>query len=322
VRAEPSDAAPGATSCLASDPSLSGCGPSGKESCCAGADVPGGMFYRSYDAVIYPDEGSPASVSHFRLDRFEVTVGRFRQFVGAVVQGWRPAAGSGKHAYLNDGQGLGAGGIYETGWDAADWNGDLAPTVPAWTSNLSCNPPTQTWTSSPGSNETRPIDCITWFEAYAFCIWDGGFLPSEAEWNYAAAGGGGTHGQRVYPWSSPSTDTTLDCMHANYGGSNYPTTACQSAGPNDVGSESPAGDGAFTQADLAGNVWEWNLDWYASDYVTPCDDCADLTAAPNRVLRGGSFRDDMSGLYAGGRWSIPPGTTRYSNVGVRCARAP
>jgi hypothetical protein len=34
-----------------------------------------------------------------------------------------------------------------------------------------------TWTSSPGNNELKPIVCANWYEAYAFCIWDGGFLP-------------------------------------------------------------------------------------------------------------------------------------------------
>jgi formylglycine-generating enzyme required for sulfatase activity len=37
--------------------------------------------------------------------------------------------------------------------------------------------------------ERLPIICVNWCEAYAFCIWDGGFLQSETEWKYAASGG-------------------------------------------------------------------------------------------------------------------------------------
>jgi hypothetical protein len=34
-----------------------------------------------------------------------------------------------------------------------------------------------TWTPSPGNNENLPVNCINWYRAYAFCTWDGGFLP-------------------------------------------------------------------------------------------------------------------------------------------------
>ena len=48
------------------------------------------------------------------------------------------------------------------------------------------------------------MNCVNWFEAYAFCIWDGGFLPSDTEWEYAAAGGSL---QREYPWGSTAPGT-------------------------------------------------------------------------------------------------------------------
>jgi hypothetical protein len=69
------------------------CGPSGDASCCASSLVLHGTFYRGYDGVTYTDQGYPATVSDFRLDTYEVTVNRFRQFVMAYPEDM-PAAGS------------------------------------------------------------------------------------------------------------------------------------------------------------------------------------------------------------------------------------
>jgi sulfatase modifying factor 1 len=303
---------------------MTDCGPggAGSESCCASLEVPGGTFDRSYDDVTFTQNGSPATISGLRLDRYEMTVGRFRQFVSAVVGGWSPMSGSGKHGHLNGGAGLnGTGGGHESGWDGA-WTSLLATTSGGWSTNLSCSPTYQTWTASAGANEDKPINCETWYEAYAFCIWDGGFLPSEAEWNYAAAGGGGASGQRAFPWSTPSTDTTVGCSYANYAGVDG-GVLCMSAGPDNVGTDSPTGDGAFGQADLAGNVWEWNLDWYAAAYFTPCTDCAVVTSSgTSRVIRGASFNDDTSNLLVSTRYYTAPGTPRFYNIGARCGRTP
>jgi formylglycine-generating enzyme required for sulfatase activity len=269
--------------------------------------VTGGTYYRGNDAAY------PATVSDFRMDKYEITVGRFRKFVAAWVGGWRPAAGAGKHTHLNGGSGLAAtGGGYEAGWDTA-WSSNLATTTAGWDTNLMKNATYQTWTSSPGTQENRPINYVTWFEAYAFCIWDGGFLPSEAEWNYAAAGGGAADGQRQYPWSVPPSSTTIDCTYANYSGCGGNT--------KDVGATSTKGDGKWGQSDLAGNVREWNLDWYASFYLTPCTNCADLTAASYRVVRGGSFDYNAPYLLSWRRYGDTP-TDRNYYSGARCVRAP
>jgi formylglycine-generating enzyme required for sulfatase activity len=89
----------------------------------------------------------PATLSAFRLDKYEVTVARFRQFVNAVVGGLVPAAGAGKHSHLNSGQGVAdssSPGQFETGWDAS-WTvakpptGDplnLPTTLHGWQENL------------------------------------------------------------------------------------------------------------------------------------------------------------------------------------------
>jgi formylglycine-generating enzyme required for sulfatase activity len=310
-----------APSCAPGGAGLTNCGPggSGVESCCTSLEVSGGTFYRSYDDVTYRNNGYPATVSTFRLDKYEVTVGRFRQFVTALAGGWLPAAGSGKHPYLNGGKGLensASPGTYETGWVASD-DGNIAPT----TGNLACGagPVTDdpTWTPAVGNNESKPMNCVDWYMAYAFCIWDRGFLPSEAEWNYAGAGGGGTGGQRAYPWSNPSTSTTSDCSYANFD----LRPQCVASGANNVGSESPSGDGRWGQADLAGNVTEWNLDSWGP-YINPCTDCANLTVGPDPVIRGGDYMSHMSYLLVSYRSTNASPLATVPWIGVRCARTP
>src|SRR5208337_5313332 len=94
----------------------------------------------------------------------------------------------------------------------------LAP-IPTKSANahLTCAQQHSTWTPSPGTQENLPVGCVTWYEAYAFCIWDGGFLPSGAEWEYAAAG---VSQQREYPWGStaPGTGNQYAIYNSQYGG--------------------------------------------------------------------------------------------------------
>jgi sulfatase modifying factor 1 len=311
-------------SCANPGPGLSDCTNDGG-SCCASLPLSGGDFFRSYDGVSigFTSQAAPAAVTSLRLDQYEVTVGRFRQFVAAEVTGWLPAAASGKHVHLNNGHGLtdsSSSGAYETGWDSA-WNTNLATTADGWNTNLACDPTSATWTPTPGASESLPISCVTWFEAYAFCIWDGGFLPSEAEWNYAASGGSD---QRVYPWSSPPSSPTIDCSYANYFASDDGGTAfCVSpdaGAANAVGSESPKGDSKWGHSDLAGNVLEWNLDYFAN-YGPSCPDCAYLTSTSVRVARGGSFQEPAVYLLASARDAYDP-ANRVAYLGVRCARVP
>src|SRR5262245_7078988 len=263
---------------------LMNCGPQGNAPCCESVLVPGGMFLRGYDVaadVAYTDMTHPATVSSFRLDTYEVTVGRFRQFVeaGMGTQTNPPAAGAGAHAM-----------IANSGWDPS-WNGELAADTAALRAALVCNAAFTTWTDATAGRENVPITCITWYEAMAFCAWDGGFLPTEAEWNYAASGGA-MH--RAYPWSNPPATASIGCTEANFGGASWPSTACATAGQTVVGSTSPVGDGMWGHTDLAGNAWEWGLDWFAPNAPMPCDDCANLTPATTRIVRGGSFNDPAS----------------------------
>jgi formylglycine-generating enzyme required for sulfatase activity len=262
-------------------------------------------------------EADTASVSGFRLDKYLVTVGRFRKFVSAWNggTGWLPAPESGKHTYLNGGAGLvnvGSSGGSEPGWVMSD-DSDIAPTD----TNLACNANYVTWTPSAGNNEILPINCVNWWEAYAFCIWDGGFLPSEAEWEYAAAGGSD---QLEYPWGTAAPGASND--YAIYGCNYPPMDSGSTCNVAPVGTATQGG-GRWGQLDLSGDVWEWNLDSYAT-YANPCMDCANLTpgAAQARVLRGGVFFNaGTSDLLPPNRNYDPP-TSRNVYFGFRCARSP
>jgi formylglycine-generating enzyme required for sulfatase activity len=297
---------------------LTDCGPS-NESCCTSLDVTGGAFYRTYSNSGSGPRGEAflATVSAFRLDKYDVTVGRFRQFVEAWNggAGWMPTQGSGKHTHLNGGQGLansGSGaGNYEAGWATSD-NGNISPTD----TNLACDSPNATWTNASAGNEKLPINCVNWWESYAFCIWDGGFLPSEAEWEYAAAGGSQ---QREYPWGTAAPGTAN--QYSIYG-CYYPSGTGSCSGVSNIAPVGTAtlGAGLWGQLDLAGEVLEWNLDWYAT-YVDPCTDCASLTAASGGVFRGSGFGYAASYLPPPTRYSNSP-TARGYGLGFRCARTP
>jgi sulfatase modifying factor 1 len=314
------------SSCQVSVAGTTNCGGS-SESCCTSLEVtPNGSYYRTYtNSGSGPTgEADSASITGFRMDKYLVTVGRFRQFVSAWNNGsgYMPSAGSGKHTYLNAGQGLansGSAGTYETGWDATDWNNttDIDPT----TANMTSCSPYSTWTASAGSQENLPINCVTWWEAYAFCIWDGGFLPSEAEWQYAAAGGSE---QLEYPWGSTAPGMACPgtgCQYAIYN-CDYPSGSGSCRGVTNIAPVGTAtlGVGLWGQLDLAGEVWEWNLDWYAS-YVDPCTDCADLTAATGRVVRGNSYNNGTSTLPVAERF-YGISTERDGYIGLRCERNP
>jgi formylglycine-generating enzyme required for sulfatase activity len=255
-------------------------------------------------------------VSTFRLDKYLVTVGRFRQFVNASLAGpsyGKPAVGSGKHVHLNGGRGLANAvnaGTYETGWVAA-YDGDFR-LVDYY---LTCNGGDASWTPSPGSNEKLPMVCETWSEAYAFCIWDGAFLPSEAEWAYAAAGGSQ---QREYPWGQ--WDPGSANLYAIYGCNYRGDAGCAGLAP--VGTAT-LGVSRWGQLDMSGEVYEWILDSYYGQqyYPGPCVDCAPFITRTAVVTRGATYVSDVSELLATFRIPGVQGNRGYIG-GFRCARSP
>jgi formylglycine-generating enzyme required for sulfatase activity len=295
---------------------------SGGDSSGGSLPVPGGTFYRTYDLdpggikTVAADGGplnlaDPATVSAFRLDKYLVTVGRFRSFRAAWQGGWHPAAASGKHTHLRGGTGLAATtGGFEAGWASAD-DANVAPTDV----NLTCSP-YATWTPAAGANEQLPINRVNWYEAYAFCIWDGGFLPSDAELEFAMAGGSE---QREYPWGAadPGTNNQFAIYGCNYPAAGGKCTTFASVAP--VGT-ALLGAGRWGQLDLAGDMFQWDLDVHFA-LANPCSDCANVLPGPFRTRRGGDYSVDMSTLLVAYNPFSEPGY-RSDGTGFRCARSP
>lgn len=271
--------------------------------CCARNPVRGGTFYRSNDG------SQPATVSDFKLDLFEVTVGRFRNFVndGSGTRSKPPAAGAGAHP-----------AIANSGWTAT-MTSKLAFDTAEFVSELKCDANLATWSDTPNGSETLPINCVDFYEAFAFCAWDGGRLPTEAEWNFAAAAGSA---QRVYPWGATASPSNA-CYDCACDGSPTKSGAgsgqCARSDILPVGSF-PAGAGKWGQRDLSGSVWEWTLDFYATPYPSPCTDCANLGSGSNRVLRGGSFTSIPSDGMTTVRNASGVPAIRFPDTGFRCAR--
>jgi formylglycine-generating enzyme required for sulfatase activity len=274
------------------------------KSCCENILVPGGAFPlgRSDSGTDQHDghEGEQpehaVTVSDFYLDTYEVTVGRFRKFV-EQYDGTAPSEGAGAHPL-----------IVGSGWQAA-WASELPATQAGLMSNLKCFTFSQTWTDTAGGNETHAISCVTWYESFAFCAWDGGRLPTEAEWEYASAG---ATENRLYPWGQAAPSAT----YANYNDSDN--------SPNEVGSHA-AGAGRWGHQDLAGSMFEWVFDCYDSGWYagggSVCNDCANMSAASLRALRGGGFGSFATDLRAAYRYADMP-SDRFEGFGFRCARTP
>ena len=223
--------------------------------CATSLLVPGGSYLRDTDDAGSSVDGSPIATLHsFRLDRYEVTVGRFRAFVNAGLP--IPSPQTGKGYVAND-----------TGWDP-NWAAALPRTI-----TESMLVPTmgslRIWTDNPEGREDLPMLGLTWYEAFAYCIWTGGRLPTEDEWGYAYAGGSE---QRALPWSIARQ--LLPVFYPN------------GSQPLEV-DRFPGSAGRWGHEGMYESTIEWVLDTWDPDRLTSCEDCARLVpSATERVTRG------------------------------------
>ena len=131
----------------------------------------------------------------------------------------------------------------------------------------------------------RPVLHVSCYEAEAYCRWAGRRLPTEAEWEAAAAGEPDASGQalaahkRRFPWGDePPTPGRARLDGADLG--------C-----TDV-AELPAGDSAFGCRQMIGNVWEWTADDflpYPGFVADPYKEYSQPWFGTHKVLRGGCW---------------------------------
>ena len=272
------------------------------DDCCASPQVTGGTVLQGDENTFF------STVSTFRLDKFEVTVGRFRRFMNAY-DSWRPRhpiAGEGQHPRLSS----------ASSWQPA-YDDALPQSAAALRSDLSCDEMYQTW-SSDTAHDTLPINCVNWYAAFAFCIWDGGRLPTESEWEYAAAGGNAHY---TYPWGNSPAPDDLDGSYAVYNCLGNGMTDCAFDDIQPVGSR-PLGMARYGQLDLAGSMWESTLDLYAPYPTEEVSNYANLDSGNGRVSRGGDWYNRahyyLRASYRGGSGGDP---AYHSWIdGLRCAR--
>lgn len=158
----------------------------------------------------------------------------------------------------------------------------------------------------------HPIVRVTWDDAAHYCAWAQGRLPTEAEWEYAARGG--VSGRR-YPY---------DRAQMNYHDAKYRAllkNAYKYKYTQPVDWSRPNG---YNLYDMAGNVWEWVLDWYdPNEYRrrkskrSRTDPLGPELPTGQRVARGGSWDDTLSKVRVSNRLPLDPEESR-TTVGFRC----
>jgi len=159
----------------------------------------------------------------------------------------------------------------------------------------------------------HPVFNVSWEDAVAYANWAGKRLPTEAEWEYAArAGNTGLSGKPIYmyPWGN-----NLSHDKGNYLGTEDQD---QWERTSPVASFGPNGYGLY---DMAGNVWEWCLDWYDENYYKTSSERNPMGPyeVSQSVLRGGSWRSDPAYLRCAYRGKMRPVGTN-NDIGFRCVK--
>jgi len=176
------------------------------------------------------------------------------------------------------------------------WMGACEVTQAQWRAVMGTDP-------SEFRGDELPVEQVSWYEAAEFCrrltdrerqagrLPEGHVyrLPTEAEWEYAARGGARSRGFKYAGSDDPDEVAWL------WPGSSDETHEVGTKRPNELG-----------LYDMAGNVWEWCLDWYAGDYYG---------RSPEANPANRDYGDKIYRVCRGGSWGLYPTHCRSANRG-------
>ncbi|MEC9441270.1 MAG: SUMF1/EgtB/PvdO family nonheme iron enzyme [Myxococcota bacterium] len=161
-----------------------------------------------------------------------------------------------------------------------------------------------------GSAASKPIACVRFVDAQTYCGWLGKRLPTEAEWEKAARGP--YPRQVIWPWGNTEDNARV-------------VAGCQSGFESclDVVDGTSNGVSYYGLHHMAGNIAEYVLDQYASNYYAQApltDPYQDVQVGGGHVVRGGSWRQDISFARVSNRAAEASTNLGFFDVGFRCAK--
>ena len=175
-----------------------------------------------------------------------------------------------------------------------------------------------------------PVVGIDWYDAWSFCRWAGGMLPSEHEWEKAARG---TDGRR-FPWGDEWDTSLVNYVERSYGRKVYDLPELESllvettsdsvpADPVLPADCLPGGASPYGALQMSGNVWELTrTNYFTSEDMDPFF----RGRHPQEFMN----RKDAFHVLRGGTWTSPPVclttyyrgkdliTDQHNEVGFRC----
>jgi len=171
---------------------------------------------------------------------------------------------------------------------------------------------------NPSYNGSKlPVTGVSWQDAFDYCDWAGGRIPTEAEWEYASKG----KDNSSYPWGNEFNGNFLNFCDVNCDEEWADTTI-------DDGYTESAPVGSFLDGaswvgalDMAGNVWEWVWDWCGAYSANLQTNPHGSQSGNCKIIRGGAWASPQAGVRTTyrmiGSAEISP-TIRHPNIGFRC----